>query len=63
MAPTMCDGSRWSNGKPYPVRLVAAVVARNTAVEALCLFPASSPRSTTSPDAIPTRLRTTCTNV
>src|SRR5437016_2727776 len=35
MIPTMCDGNRWSTGKPKPVTLVATVVTRNSAVHPL----------------------------
>jgi hypothetical protein len=50
-------------GKPKPVTLVATVVARKSAVQPSSRFPVSSPKTTTNPDAIPTRLIKTCTRV
>ena len=63
MMPTLWEGKRWSNGKPNPVTLVATVVARKRAVQPLSRFPASSPKITTNPEPIPTRLINTCTKV
>src|SRR6266700_6140195 len=43
--------------------LVAAVVMRNTAVQPSSRFALISPKTTTNPEPIPTRLNTTCTKV
>jgi hypothetical protein len=59
----MCDGRIFSNGKPNPVRLVSAVVARKTAVQSLSRCEASMPFITTKPVRMPTRLIITCTQV
>jgi hypothetical protein len=61
--PTLWDGSRWSNGNPNPVTLVATVVARKTAVQPSRRLPATRPSTTTSPDAIPARLISMWTTV
>jgi len=58
-----CDGKNLWNGKPNPVTLVATVLARKSAVQPSSRFPVSRPYRTTSPEPIPTRLITTCTNV
>src|SRR5258708_13387292 len=47
----------------YPVRFVATVVTRKSAVQPSSPLPAISPNKTTNPDKIPTRLITTWTNV
>src|SRR5438552_14682386 len=61
--PTAWDGRKRKNGKPNPVTLVAAVVARNIAVHVPRRLAVSKPTRTTSPETIPTRLTTTWTNV
>src|SRR6059036_782174 len=63
MIPTMCDGNKWSTGKPKPVTLVATVVTRKSAVHPLRSRPRSRTEITTSPEPIPIRLSTTCTSV
>jgi hypothetical protein len=63
MIPTMIPGVMPLNGKKNPVRLVAAVLIRNSALHRLSFFPTSNPPITTRPDAIPIKLMTTCTLV
>jgi hypothetical protein len=57
--PILCEGKSWWNGKPNPVTLVAAVVARNRAVQLLNRFALSIAYRTTNPEPMPTRLRIT----
>src|SRR5207247_10312158 len=61
--PTAWDGRKRKNGKPNPVTLVAAVVARNTAVHVPRRLAVSKPTRTTSPETMTTRLTTRWKNV
>src|SRR5258708_20866787 len=47
----------------YPVRFVATVVTRKSAVQPSSPLPAISPKQATNPDKMPDRLVTTWTNV
>src|ERR1700720_3506934 len=61
--PTPWDGKNLWNGNKNPVRLVAAVVSRNVAVQLFDCFPEISANTTTKPARIPTKLRATCKRV
>src|SRR6478752_2110071 len=63
MIPTACDGRKCWTGKRKPVTLVATVVVRNRVVQPSDRFDVRNPYSTTSPDAIPTRLMITWNKV
>ena len=61
--PTACDGRNLWNGKKNPVTLVYTVVERKSAVHPSNGFAPSIPNNTTKPEAIPIRLKMTCTRV
>src|SRR6185503_1811326 len=63
MIPTTCDGNRRVVGKAKPVTLVATVVSRNRPFQPPRSLPPSRPNSTMSPEPIPIRLSTTCSDV
>jgi hypothetical protein len=46
-------------GKKKPVTLVASVVPRKSSVQPLMEFALSNPTTTTSPERIPTKLKST----
>jgi hypothetical protein len=61
--PTTCDGKSLWKGNKNPVKLVATVVARNSAVKPSSRFAAISPKATMNPEPIPAKLNTTCIKV
>src|SRR5256885_2098854 len=61
--PILIPGVICALGKPKPVTLVSTVVIRKNAVKPLRLFAASSPKATTIPEPIPSRLMMTCNKV
>ena len=56
MTPSVSAGVTPLNGNRNPVKLVNAVVVKNTAVQLLSRLLVRKPYITTSPDAIPDKL-------